>query len=368
MTSSRVRRGQVQAHGALLAIAEHDLAIAIASANTREVLGVDAQQLLTASIATALAAPSEKQLRELPEELADVNPIAARTHDGRALDAVLHRACGMLIIELEPTGQAVRTGRINRAIDRLQRTGDLARAVLDELHDLLGFERIALYRAPDELVCSRGDAPAYVEVAPGEVQFVADRAAAPVELLAAVPLRAGAEEVTEIVLATVDAPGTGAQLAIAIGDRGCVVCEHPVAHHVAYTARAAAQVIARMAGCLLGMHDGKRTAGGALTATRVLVVDDDADQAEMLAMLLEVEGAVTAIAPSAAAAMAAIQRFQPDVLVSDISLPDKDGYTFMRELRALGPDGGGWIPAIAVSASPGSTPSWAAGSSRAACT
>ena len=47
--------------------------------------------------------------------------------------------------------------------------------------------------------------------------------------------------------------------------------------------------------------------------------------------------------------MAAIRRFQPDVLVSDITLPDKDGFTFVRELRSSGPDEGGWIPAIAVS-------------------
>ena len=42
-------------------------------------------------------------------------------------------------------------------------------------------------------------------------------------------------------------------------------------------------------------------------------------------------------------------RSGPHVLVSDISLPDQDGYAFIRELRASGPDDGGWMPAIAIS-------------------
>jgi CheY-like chemotaxis protein len=350
MTTSRVRRGQVQAHGALLALAEHDLAIALASANTSELLGVAPGPLLTASIASALEAPTEKVLRELPRALGDVNPIEARTRDGRVLDAVLHRAAGMLVLELEPAGTPVRTGRINLAIDRLR--GDVARAAVEELRELLGFERVALYRGPDELVSAVGEPPAFVELAAGELRFVADRAAPPVALLPEVPLHAGADQVTGDVLRTIDAPGTGALLAIAVGRRGAVVCEHPIARHVPYSARAAGQVIARIAGGMLGMHDDQRGAAGVLAGARVLVIDDDPDQADMLALLLQGAGAVTEIAATAAAGMAAMLRFHPDAVVSDIKLPDKDGYTLMRELRALGSDGGGWIPAIAVSGHP----------------
>jgi CheY-like chemotaxis protein len=346
MTSSRVRRGQVQAHGALLALAEHDLAIASTSANTLEILGVAPEPLLTLSIASALEAPVERVLRELPRVLDDVNPIEARTLDGRVLDAVLHREAGMLVIELEPAGTPVRTGRINRAIDRLR--GDVARALVEELHELLGFERVALYRGRDEVVSAVGEPPAFVELAPGELRFVADRAASPVPLLPAMPLHAGADQVTGLVLRTVDAPGTGALLAISLGDGCAVVCEHPVARHVPYSARAAGQVIARIAGGLLGMRDGMRVAG-ALAGARVLVIDDDPDQADMLALLLEREGAIIEVAATAAAGMASMHRFHPDAVVSDIKLPDKDGYTFMRELRALGSDEGGWIPAISVS-------------------
>jgi CheY-like chemotaxis protein len=347
MTSSRVRRGQVQAHGALLALAEHDLAIALASANTTEILGVTPEPLLTASLASVLEPPFERVLRELPPSVADVNPIAVRTRDGRPLDAVLHRTGSLLVLELEPAGTPVRTGRINRAIDRLR--GDVARAAVEELHELLGFQRIACYRGPDELLSAIGEPPPFVPLAPGELRFVADRTAPPVPLLAAVPLHPDADDVTGLALRTVDSAGTGALLAIAIGDGGAVVCEHPAPHPVPYSARAAAQVIARIAGGLLGLQDGKRGAAGALAGARVLVIDDDPDQADMLALLLEGEGAITDIASTAAAGMAAMHRFHPDAVVSDIKLPDKDGYTLMRELRALGSDEGGWIPAIAVS-------------------
>jgi CheY-like chemotaxis protein len=344
MTSSRVRHGQVQAHGALLALAEHDLAIAMASANTSEILGVPPELLLTASITAALDAPTEKMLRELPAELGDVNPIEARTHDGRVLDAVLHRVSGMLVIELEPTGSGVRTGRIAHALERLH--GDVAHACVEEIHALLGFERVALYRAPGELVSAVGEPPAFVELEPGELRFIVDRAASAVPLLPAVPLHTGSSEVTGVTLRAIDAPGTGALLAIAVGDGSAVVCEHPVARHVPYSARAAAQIIAHMAGRLLGMYDGKRT--GALAGTRVLIVDDEREQGEILAMLLEAEGATIEIAATASAALSAFRRFHPDALVSDIGLPDKDGCELVRELRALGSDEGGWIPAIAV--------------------
>jgi signal transduction histidine kinase/CheY-like chemotaxis protein len=88
---------------------------------------------------------------------------------------------------------------------------------------------------------------------------------------------------------------------------------------------------------------------GALAGARLLVVDDDVDSGELLAEILRMHGAETEIAHSAAAAAAAVCVFRPDVLLSDISLPDKDGYTFIRELRARGADDGGWIPAIAIS-------------------
>jgi CheY-like chemotaxis protein len=45
-----------------------------------------------------------------------------------------------------------------------------------------------------------------------------------------------------------------------------------------------------------------------------------------------------------------LQRFRPDVLISDIGMPEEDGYRFLRRVRALGPDRGGSTPAMALTA------------------
>jgi CheY-like chemotaxis protein len=85
-----------------------------------------------------------------------------------------------------------------------------------------------------------------------------------------------------------------------------------------------------------------------LRGRRVLVVDDDADTREMLAVILESSGAVVATAESAAEALAACQAARPDVLISDIGLPGEDGFSMMRRLRALPAAMGGDVPAIAM--------------------
>jgi signal transduction histidine kinase/CheY-like chemotaxis protein len=92
-----------------------------------------------------------------------------------------------------------------------------------------------------------------------------------------------------------------------------------------------------------------RALGNELDGTRILVVEDDVDSGEMLAELLRVVGATVDVARSAGQGMERIRKFRPHVLVSDLTLPDKDGFAFVRELRATGSDEGGWIPAIAIS-------------------
>jgi len=87
-----------------------------------------------------------------------------------------------------------------------------------------------------------------------------------------------------------------------------------------------------------------------LNDVKILVVDDDADTREFIVFLLEEYGAsVTAVA-SANEALAALKQSLPDVLLSDIGMPDVDGCMFMRELRTLPPEHGGEIPAIALTA------------------
>lgn len=87
-----------------------------------------------------------------------------------------------------------------------------------------------------------------------------------------------------------------------------------------------------------------------LTGVRILTVDDDPDARELLTVMLTQYGAeVTAVA-SATEALAVLGRYRPDVLVSDIGMPDMDGYTFVQRVRALPPDQGGQTPAIALTA------------------
>ena len=358
MASTTERSGRIQPHGALLALVEHDLVIVLASANLEHVAGRAADAVLGAGIVTVLAEPNEKALRDLLAaqggELASRNPIEARTHEGRELDVVLHRTNGMLVVELEPAATRVRTGRIDQAIQRLHAADELESVAVEELQDIVGMARIALYRADGEQVAS-GKMPArFIALEPGEtMRFVADRAAAPVALMPAVSLAPGKLELAGSVLRAVEAEGRGALLAIAVGEWGVVVCEHPEPMHVEYTARAAAQVIARAVGWLLESQEPVRTpapsAQGELAGARVLIVDDDVDIGDGIAFVLRDAGAITDVAHTAAAGMASVHRFHPDVVVSDITLPDKDGFAFMRELRSLGPDRGGWIPAIAIS-------------------
>jgi signal transduction histidine kinase/ActR/RegA family two-component response regulator len=70
-----------------------------------------------------------------------------------------------------------------------------------------------------------------------------------------------------------------------------------------------------------------------LCGLRILVVDDEADIRELVSFILEQSGAEVIIAASAQEALAALNQSLPDVLVSDIGMPDVDGYMLMRQIR-----------------------------------
>jgi len=87
-----------------------------------------------------------------------------------------------------------------------------------------------------------------------------------------------------------------------------------------------------------------------LRGLRVLIIEDEADARAMLRVALEQSGAnVTAVA-SADEALRALVQVRPDVVISDIGMPDEDGYALIRKLRALPPEAGGQIPALALTA------------------
>lgn len=87
-------------------------------------------------------------------------------------------------------------------------------------------------------------------------------------------------------------------------------------------------------------------AAGTLMGRRVLLVDDQPDARELLETLLESAGAQTCSLSSAQEALAALETFNPDVVVSDIGMPVHDGYWLMERFRRLRPT----TPAIALTA------------------
>jgi len=87
-----------------------------------------------------------------------------------------------------------------------------------------------------------------------------------------------------------------------------------------------------------------------LEGLRLLVVDDEAGSRDLLRTLLSHCGAEVKTGSSATEALEEVTRFKPDLLISDIEMPDEDGYSLLRKLRFLEEDLGGRIPAVALTA------------------
>ena len=87
-----------------------------------------------------------------------------------------------------------------------------------------------------------------------------------------------------------------------------------------------------------------------LSGVRVLVVDDQADARDLIQRVLGECRADVVTASSPEEALAAVEATRPHVLVSDIGMPDVDGYELLRRVRALGQARGGGVPAVALTA------------------
>ena len=99
---------------------------------------------------------------------------------------------------------------------------------------------------------------------------------------------------------------------------------------------------------LSGLRTPESSVYGPLQGLRVLVVEDEVDSREFVRTVLEDAGAQVMTAASAREALEAIKILKPDVLLSDIGMPLEDGYTLIRQVRAL--SGGADIPAAALTA------------------
>ena len=85
-----------------------------------------------------------------------------------------------------------------------------------------------------------------------------------------------------------------------------------------------------------------------------MIVDDERDARDVLVAILELRGAEVIAASSTAEAVETLSRAtngaMPDVLVSDIGMPGEDGFDLISKVRAMRPERGGNIPAIALTA------------------
>ncbi|HVF57463.1 MAG TPA: PAS domain S-box protein [Pyrinomonadaceae bacterium] len=87
-----------------------------------------------------------------------------------------------------------------------------------------------------------------------------------------------------------------------------------------------------------------------LDGLKILAVDDEADARELLKAVLTHCGAEVLAVGSAREALEELQRFRPDVLISDIGMPEEDGYELIRRIRELPAEHGGTVPAVALTA------------------
>jgi signal transduction histidine kinase/CheY-like chemotaxis protein len=129
---------------------------------------------------------------------------------------------------------------------------------------------------------------------------------------------------------TAESPGKGGGATLTVSLP--LVKEHPPARPLVPEAVATRRKSSRLSGVL------------------VLVVEDELDAREVVRLVLEDAGARVLVAGSTDEALEIFRGQQPDVLLSDIGLPVRDGYDLMRSLRALPPEQGGRTPAIALTA------------------
>jgi len=87
-----------------------------------------------------------------------------------------------------------------------------------------------------------------------------------------------------------------------------------------------------------------------LNGLRVLLVDDEAEARQIISTVITRTGAEVRSCESAHEALAKLSEWKPDVILSDIAMPDEDGYSFINKVRSLPREKGGETPAAALTA------------------
>ena len=87
-----------------------------------------------------------------------------------------------------------------------------------------------------------------------------------------------------------------------------------------------------------------------LSNLAIVVVEDHNDTRRFLGIFLGDLGAKVVLAGNAIEGLAAVKAYHPNLVLSDISMPGRDGFGLLSDIRALGPDSGGSVPVIAMTA------------------
>ena len=164
--------GSVQSHGALLALAEPDMTVSVASANTAALLGVAPEALLGLPVADILGAEQARQLREAAsgdDSVAAIVPVRLEEREtGYRLEASVHRSDGLVICEFEPPAdQPFRFSSFypgaRRALLQLEGTrtvSGLCEAAVRQVRAFTGYDRVVAYRfdgdGPGEVIAEDG--------------------------------------------------------------------------------------------------------------------------------------------------------------------------------------------------------------------
>ena len=92
------------------------------------------------------------------------------------------------------------------------------------------------------------------------------------------------------------------------------------------------------------------TSPNRLNNLTIVVVDDNKDLLRYLGVFLGRLGATVAMATNAIEGIEAVKNNRPNLVLSDISMPVRDGFELLSDIRALGPDAGGSVPVVAMTA------------------
>lgn len=133
-----------------------------------------------------------------------------------------------------------------------------------------------------------------------------------------------------------------------IGKGATFTVEFPLISEEVLTAGATSDRLSAAVPATTGLS--AAAADAPLRNMRILVVEDNPDTQDLLATVLERHGAQVVGMHSSPAGLAEIKRFKPDLIISDIGMSGENGYEFIKKLRALDPEAGGHIPAIALTA------------------